>query len=58
MLSEIKEFVKAHFNDIMLFIIIVLLVMLAFGAGFITAKQQIKEPLKISTQLWSTSHNI
>jgi uncharacterized membrane protein YqiK len=47
MLSEIKEFVKAHFADIMLFIIIVLLVMLAFGAGFITAKYQTKEPVQI-----------
>ncbi len=57
MLSEIKEFVKARFNDIMLFIIIILLVLLAFAAGFITAKQQLKEPLKITTQLWNTYHN-
>jgi len=57
MLAEIKEFVKAHFTDIMLFIIIVLLVMLAFAAGFLIAKQEYKEPLKISTQLWNTFHN-
>ena len=57
MLSEIREFVKVHFNDLMLFIIIVLLVMLAFAAGFLTAKQQYKEPLKISTQQWNTFHN-
>ncbi len=54
MLAKITDFVKGHFNDIMLFIIIVLLVLLAYAAGFITAKQQIKEPL----QIWNTSHNI
>jgi hypothetical protein len=47
MLSEIKEFVKVHFNDIMLFIIIVLLVLLAYAAGYITAKQQLKSPIQI-----------
>lgn len=58
MLSEIKEFVKVHFSNIMLFIIIVLLVMLAFSAGFLVAKYQFKEPLKITIQLWNTYHNI
>lgn len=47
MLSEIKGFVKEHFNDIMLFIIVCLLVMLAFAAGYIIAKQQIKNPIQI-----------
>ena len=47
MLSEIREFVKAHFNDIMLYIVIVLLVMLAYAAGFITAKQGLREPIQI-----------
>lgn len=47
MLSEIRDFVKAHFSDIMLFIIVALLIMLAFAAGFITAKYQTKEPLQI-----------
>jgi hypothetical protein len=49
MLSEIKEFVKGHFSDIMLFIIIVLMVLLAYAAGFITAKQQLKSPIQIQT---------
>jgi len=48
MLSEIREFVKARFYDIMLFIIVVLLVLLAFGAGYITAKYQAKTPLQIN----------
>lgn len=47
MLSEIKAFVKAHFNDIMLFIIVILLIMLAFSAGYIAGKSQSKEPIQI-----------
>jgi len=47
MLSEIKAFVKDHFNDIMLFIIVALLILLAFSAGYIIAKQQTKEPITI-----------
>jgi len=50
MLSEIKEFVKGHFNDIMLFIIVVLLILLAFAVGYIVAKYQLKEPLQIINQ--------
>jgi len=51
MLAEIKDFVKAHFNDILLFIIIVLLIMLAFAAGYITAKYQSKEPIRIENKI-------
>ncbi len=47
MLSEIKDFVKAHFYDIILFIIVALLILLAFSAGYITAKYQNKEPIQI-----------
>ena len=47
MLSEIKDFVKAHFNDIMLFVIVALLVMLAFSMGYIAAKYQTREPIQI-----------
>jgi hypothetical protein len=47
MLAEIREFVKAKFYDIMLFIIVVLLIMLAFATGYITGKSQSKEPIKI-----------
>jgi len=50
MLSEIREFVKARFYDIILFIIIALLILLAFAAGYITAKYQSKEPIKIINQ--------
>lgn len=47
MLAEIKDFVKTHFSDIMLFIIVVLLVMLAFASGYLVAKSQLKEPIQI-----------
>ena len=47
MLSEIRDFVKAHVNDIMLFVIVALLIMLAFGAGYITAKYQSKDSIKL-----------
>jgi len=47
MLAKIRDFVKSHFNDIMTFIIVVLLIMLAFATGYITAKYQSKEPIKI-----------
>lgn len=51
MLSEIKDFVKnfldRKFYDIILFVIVALLVMLSFGAGCITAKYILKEPILI-----------
>jgi len=47
MLAEIRGFVKDRFYDIILFIIVVLLVMLAFAAGYISAKYQTKSPIII-----------
>lgn len=47
MLAKIKDFVKLHFSDIILFIVIILLIMLSFSAGYITAKYQTKEPIQI-----------
>ncbi len=47
MLTEIKEFVKGHFNDIILFVIVVLLILMAFAVGYIVAKYQLKEPMQI-----------
>jgi len=51
MLSEIIEFVKAFinkkFSDIMLVIIVLLLVMLSFALGYITAKNQTRQPIQI-----------
>ncbi len=47
MLTKISEFVKAHFYDIILFIIIALLLMLSFSLGYIAAKYQNKEPIQV-----------
>jgi len=47
MLTKISEFVKAHFSDIILFIIVALLVMLAFATGYITGKTQSKTPIQV-----------
>jgi len=62
MIAKIKDFVKAHFYDIILFIIVALLMMASFAAGFITAKYGSKEPIKIINQLqiqtqWSIYRN-
>jgi len=48
-LTKFLSFVKSHFNDIILFIIVALLILLAFAAGYITAKYQSKEPIKIES---------
>ena len=47
MLTEIKEFVKVHFHDIILFITVVLLILLSFAIGYIVAKYQLKDPIQI-----------
>jgi hypothetical protein len=49
MLSKLLAFVKSHFNDIILFIIVALLIMLSFAIGYITAKYQSKEPIEINS---------
>jgi hypothetical protein len=47
MLSKIQGFVKSHFYDILIFIIVALLIMLSFATGFITAKYLSKTPIQI-----------
>jgi len=49
-LTKIIGFVNQRFNDIMLFIIIVLLVLLAFSAGYIVKSYQIKQPITITNE--------
>ena len=43
----VKGFTDKTFYDIMLFIIVALLILLAFASGYITAKYQSKEPIQI-----------
>jgi hypothetical protein len=47
MLAKIKEFVKTHQSDIILVIGVILISLLSFAMGYIVAKQQEKEPIKI-----------
>ncbi len=47
MLTKLKEFVKMHENDIILLIGVILVSLLSFALGFIMAKQQDKEPIRI-----------
>ena len=47
MLTNIKEFVKERQEDIILVIGVVLISLLSFAAGYVVAKQQEKEPIKI-----------
>jgi len=60
MIAKISDFVKAKFNDIILFIIIILLLLLSYAVGYITGKYQLKEPIKIQDKqtTWNIYHNI
>ncbi len=47
MLADIKRVVKSHKNDIILLITIILVSLLSFALGYIIAKYQEKEPIRI-----------
>jgi len=47
MLAKLKQFVKIHQSDIILLIGVILISLLSFAMGYIIAKEQEKEPLKI-----------
>jgi len=47
MLAKIIQFVKTHQADIILVIGVILISLLSFSVGYITAKQQEKEPIRI-----------
>jgi hypothetical protein len=47
MLTKIIEFVKSHLDDIILLIGVILISLLSFATGFISARQQEKEPIKV-----------
>ncbi len=50
MLSKVIQFVKEHLDDIILVIGVILISLLSFAMGYIAAKQQEKEPLKIESK--------
>jgi hypothetical protein len=47
MLSKIFQLVKIHQADIILIVGVVLISLLSFALGYITAKEQQKTPIKI-----------
>jgi len=53
--SHIKEFIKKHQNDIMLFIVVFLISLLCFALGYLWANQQEKEPLRFDSFLLEES---
>jgi len=58
MLSRIKEFVKRYQADIILVIGVILISLLSFAMGYIVARQQEKEPLKIEFRLQNLESRI
>ena len=50
MLTKIKQFVKIHQSDIILLIGVILISLLSFAIGYIVAKEQEKEPLRIERE--------
>jgi CHASE1-domain containing sensor protein len=42
-----KSFIDRHLDDIILLIGVILISLLSFAAGFISARQQEKEPIKL-----------
>ncbi|MDO8436122.1 MAG: hypothetical protein Q7S82_01885 [bacterium] len=49
MLSKLIQFVKEHQGDIILVIGAALISLLSFAMGYITAKQEEKEPIQFET---------
>ena len=57
MLTKITQFVKSYQADIILVIGVILISLLSFAAGFITAKQQEKQPLRIEKSISGNSYH-
>ncbi|MCK4781473.1 hypothetical protein KAS79_00915 [Candidatus Parcubacteria bacterium] len=51
MLSNFKQFVKKNQEDIILVVGVILISLLSFAVGYITAEDQGKTPLKIERQI-------
>jgi hypothetical protein len=51
MIKKVRNFIKIHFSDIILFIIVALLVMLSFAVGYIAGKNQSKSPISIKQSI-------
>ena len=49
MLTKLKDFVKIHFNDILIFMAIILISLFSFAMGYIISNYQEKELIKIES---------
>jgi hypothetical protein len=62
MLAKISQFVKTHQADIILLIGVILISLLSFAMGYIVARQQEKESIRIenyeSSHYWSRHYRI
>jgi uncharacterized membrane protein affecting hemolysin expression len=45
--SNLKEFVKKHEASIILVLAVVLISLLSFATGYLVAKEQLKQPIRI-----------
>jgi NADH:ubiquinone oxidoreductase subunit 3 (subunit A) len=46
-LEKIKEFIKEHWEEMILVIGVILISLLSFAIGYITAKEEQKQPIEI-----------
>jgi NADH:ubiquinone oxidoreductase subunit 6 (subunit J) len=58
LLKKIKEWIVTYQADIILFIGVILISLLSFAIGFIVAKQQEKEPLRIEQNIRELGHEL
>jgi hypothetical protein len=58
MLAKIIQFIKTHQTDIILLIGVILISLLSFTMGYIVAKMQEKEPIKIEYRNQNTEYKI
>jgi hypothetical protein len=47
---KVNNFLNKYQKEILLFLIVVLLSLLSFALGYIVAKQELKEPLRIEKE--------
>lgn len=58
MLAKIISFLKKHQEDVILVIGVILISLFSFAMGFITAKMQGKEPIKIEFRIQNLESRI
>ena len=58
MITKLIQFVKNHQSDIILVVGVILISLLAFALGYITAKTYEKEPINIESRIQSLESRI